>query len=317
LLGRRDAERLRRVAGEELPRIGLAAFALASAIRRLEPSLIAAFDEVGTWARIVPALARANGTPSLDIPHAEAADIEAIRGAGYDRMAVYGPCAAAVLRAAGIDDVRIVEVGAPRFDAIARRYPASASPVTPPRVVFAAQYVAGALTAHALRSGYAGALRAAERLAPSELVVIPHPAEPPGMIASIVAEFSPPDGVTVRVDARRSLHDLLDGAWLLATAWSNSVFEAALLGVPSLAIVPAGVADPVRFAAEGLAVGAATPEEAGDAAELLRDARERTRAVERARAALAEHIGPPDGLASSRVADLMVSLATQQGEGAA
>jgi hypothetical protein len=311
LLGPRDAERLRLVAGEEVPRIGLAAFALASAIRRLEPSLIGAFDEVGTWARILPTLARAHGTPSLDIPHAEAADAEAIRGAGYDRMAVYGPHAAAVLRAAGISDERIVQVGAPRFDAIARSYPASPAPVTPPRVVFAAQYVAGALTADALRISFAGALAAAARLAPSELVVRPHPAEPPGTIAGMVAELSPQEGVTVRIDASRSLHELLDGAWLMVTAWSNSVLEAAVMGVPSLAVVPADVADPVNFAAEGLALHAASAEEAADVAEHLRDVGERTLAVERARAALAAHIGPPDGLASSRVADLMISMATR------
>jgi hypothetical protein len=89
------------------------------------------------------------------------------------------------------------------------------------------------------------------------------------------------------------------------------------MGVPSLAVVPADVADPVNFAAEGLAVHAAGPEEAADVAEQLRDVAERTRVVERARAALAAHIGRPDGLASSRVADLMISMATRRDQDAA
>jgi len=317
MLGPGDAERLRRVASEELPRIGLAAFALASAIRRLHPSLVGGFDEVGTWARLAPALARAHATASLDIPHAEAADAEAIRGAGYDRMAVYGPRAAGVLRAAGIPPERIVEVGAPRFDALSTRYPASASAVAPPRVVFAAQYLAGGMTTDALRLSYLGAVAAAERLAPSDLIVRPHPAEPPGTIAAVVAEGPRPELVRIEVESSRSLHELLDGARLLVTAWSNSVFEAALLGVPAIAIIPAGVTDPVRFAAEKLAVGVATPEQAADAADRLRDPAEQFAVVEQARAALAQHIGPPDGLASSRVAVLMITMATRHTEGAA
>jgi hypothetical protein len=95
------------------------------------------------------------------------------------------------------------------------------------------------------------------------------------------------------------------------------VFEAALLGVPAIAIIPAGVADPVRFAAESLAVGVATPEQAADVADRLTDPAERFAIVERARAALAQHIGPPDGLASSRVAVLMITMATRHPEGAA
>jgi hypothetical protein len=231
-------------------------------------------------------------------------------------MAVYGPRGAGVLRDAGIPPKRIVEVGAPRFDALSARFLGSASPVAPPRVVFAAQYLAGGMTPDALRLGYLGAIAAAERLAPSDLIVRPHPAEPPGTIAAVVAEGPRPELVRIEVEASRSLHDLLDGAWLLVTAWSNSAFEAALLGVPAIAIVPTGVVDPVRLAAEDLAVGVATPEQAADEADRLRDPAERFAVVERARAALAQHIGPPDGLASSRVAILMITMAALRPEGA-
>ena len=48
----------------------------------------------------------------------------AIQGISYDRFAVFGPAAASVLRQADVDGSRIVEVGAPRFDALVARHPA-------------------------------------------------------------------------------------------------------------------------------------------------------------------------------------------------
>jgi hypothetical protein len=307
-LGTQLGARAVEVALSELPRIAMATAAFHSAVDRLKPAVVGAFDEVGTWARILPAVAGSMGIPSLDVPHAEAADAAAIVGAGYDRMAVYGPRSSAVLRAAQIDARRIVEVGAPRFDALVERTGAFGPPASPPRVLFAAQYVAGALSAEGFRLGYEGALAAAERLAPSTLIIRPHPAEPPGAAAALVAGLPRPAQVSVEVEANRSLHDLLDGAWVLVTAWSNSVFEAALAGIPSISVVPGNISDPAQFVAEGLAIGATTPQEAADAADRLRDPVERSTVIDRARAALGPHLGNIDGHASDRIADLVTTM---------
>ncbi len=288
------ADLITRVTLRELPRIALGIAALNSAVRRLQPRLLAAFDEVGTWARILPGVATAHRIGSLDIPHAEAADAIAIRGAAYDRLAVYGPRAASVLREAGIAAERIVEVGAPRFDLLVgreRRAP-GADPPLPRRIVFAAQYPAGALTQEVHRAAVVGAVAAAEAVAPAELVVRPHPAGPRSGAGDLLHDLTLPTGVTARVEAVRPLHELLEDAWLLVTAWSNSVFEAALVGVPSLAVVPAGVEDPVRFADQGLALGAQDGAAAAAAATRLLEPDERRRVIDTARSALAEHIGP-------------------------
>ena len=295
-----------RVVVSEMPRIVLGALALASASARLRPSLFAAFDEVGTWARILPAVARAARIPSLDIPHAEAAVTSAIVGAGYDRMAVYGSRARSVLLAAGISEHRIVEVGAPRFDPlIADAHTGEPSTAPAGRVVYAAQYPAGALTEEVMAASYAAALAVATALR-SELVVRLHPADAHGTMARVISRHPALQGVAVEVEGRKALVELLRGARVMVTAWSNSVFEAALLGVPALAVIPPGVRPPVDFVADGLAISARTPEEAAAAAEALSEGSAAKEAVARARRALDAHIGPLDGRASERVARLML-----------
>jgi hypothetical protein len=306
------AAQLRRLARDDLGRIALGATALASAIRRWRPSLLVAFDEVGTWARLLPAAGRRFGVPTLDLPHAEAADAEAIRGAGYDRMAVYGPRAALVLTAAGIPRHRVVEIGAPRFDPLLAAVPDPAAGAPPGqsvrRVVFAAQYVQGAMTRDLVERSYLGALAAAETLAPAELVVVPHPVEQAGLAAAIAAEHPRPAGVAVRIARAGDLHAELPGATLLVTGWSNSVFEAALLRIPAITVSPPGVA-PVDFAAEGLSLAAADPAEA--AAQALRLVAPDTRdaVTEGARDALRDRIGVLDGRASERAARIMLEMA--------
>ncbi len=297
---------LARVAALELPRIALGAAALGSVARRRTPSVLVAFDEVGTWARILPAVARRYGTPSLDLPHAEAADPSAITGAGYDRMAVYGPLAASRLEEAGIELDRVRVIGAPRFDALVGARPAGGDKTV--RVVFAAQYVAGAMTAAGLEICHLAALAAAGALAPCALVVVPPPAEPPGAIAAIANRHPAPPTVDLVFARPGGLHQALLGARLLVTGWSNSLFEAALLGVPAIAVNPDG-RGPTDLVAEGLAIGVANPDEASRAATILNQAPARVEALERARAALPRHLGPMDGRAAERAAGLIVELA--------
>jgi len=300
IAGERAAE-LRRVMQRELSRIALGAAALSGAVRAWRPRVLVAFDEIGTWARLLPAVARAHGIASLDLPHAEAADAAAIRGASYDRMAVYGARAAEVLRAAGVDSARVVEIGAPRFDTLIEA--AANRAITPDRrrIVFAAQYITGRMTPELLEATQGAAFEAARAAAPAELVVVRHPAAE--------HQASLPDAVA-GVGVRRSkvgLHAELIGAWLMVTSWSNSVFEAAIAGVPAMTVAPPGVA-PVDFAADGLAIAAADP--GGAAAETLKllDPDAHHAAVERARVALGSRLGPLDGAATERAAALVREL---------
>jgi hypothetical protein len=290
-VGPSRARELQRIAASEGGRIALGAAALASVARRWRPSLFAAFDEIGTWARILPAVARRHAIPSLDLPHAEAADAEAIRGAGYDVMATYGPAASRVLRAAGVAPERIVEIGAPRFDPLVAMLDASgpdhAAANGRPRVVFAAQYEAGAMRRPVLEACYRAALAAA---------------------GALVRGTTPPDGVAARLTAAGDLHRELIVSSLLVTGWSNSVLEAAVAGVPALTVDPGGVA-PVDFAADGLALRATDAASAAALAAGLRDPVTRERVVRRAREVAAERLGALDGRASWRAARLMLAMA--------
>jgi hypothetical protein len=293
-----------RAVRRELPRIALGAAALSGVVRRLRPSLLVAFDEIGTWARLLPAVGRRHGVPTLDLPHSEASDPIAIHGAGYDRMAVYGRRAAAVLQDAGVPAERIVEIGAPRFDTLV-----AVTRIAPPavglrRVVYAAQYVAGAMTAELLERCTESAVAVAQAAAPAELVFVPHPADPAPRAAPAV----PGEHVSVRMAQGDALHGELNGAWAMVTGWSNSVFEAAIAGVPSIAVAPAGRA-PVDWAADGLALAATDPQSAADAARGVLDPTAHRAAVDRARAALGDRIGPLDGLATERAAGLALDMA--------
>jgi hypothetical protein len=303
--GERGRE-LAEIAHAELARIALAAAALASVASAWRPSILVAFDEVGTWARILPAVARRHGIPSLDLPHAEAADADAITGAGYDRMAVYGPRAAAVLRRAGISSERIAEIGAPRFDGLRELAATAVVMHEPRRVVFAGQYPAATLTVEMLAAGLHAALAAAERVRPSEVVAVPHPAEPRGLLGRLASEARPPAGVQLRV-AEGDLQDWLPGAWLMVTCWSNGVLEAAMLGVPAMTVHAPGAA-PVDFAADGLATAASGPDAAARIAGGLLDPQVRERLSARAAAALRERLGPELGHASLRAARLIADL---------
>ncbi len=307
-LGETRAGELGRFAVPEMGRILLGAAGLLSVVRRWRPALLSAFDEIGTWARLVPEVARRSGIPSLDLPHAEAADAIAIRGVAYDCMASYGPRATEVLRAAGVPEGRIVEIGAPRFDPLVR-LAAERSRATGlgRRVVFAAQYVTGAMTREGLEACLRAAVAAAHAFEAGELVVVPHPAEQPGTAAGLVASLARP-AVTVRVAADTGLHAEIAGASLMVTGWSNSVFEAAVAGIPAIAVNPGRVA-PVDFAADGLAIGASDEASAASAAVELRNAPARDAAVARARSVATQRLGPMDGRASERAARLMMALA--------
>ncbi len=294
----------------ELPRIAAGAIGVESVIRRYRPSLLVSFDEIGTWARLIPAVARRAGVPTLDLPHAEAADAVAISGAGYDAFAVYGPRARQVLLAAGVRPERIHAIGAPRFDPLIAAAREEIAPGSRRAVLFAAQYVTGRLTAEVLTATYRAALAAAGAT-DSPLDVVPHPAQPPGTIERLMAENPAPAGVRVRT-ADGGLHAALAASWLLVTGWSNSVMEAAIAGIPSITVNPGGVS-PVDFAADGLSTGATGERDAAAAAVALRDPGHARDALNRARGTLADRLGPLDGRASERAATLIRSLALAAG----
>lgn len=301
----RAAKALARMTQADLHRQAMAVASLSSVVQR-DPCLVLTFDELGWRSRLLGPVSAQARVPSLDLPHAEANDPYAITGAAYDMFGVFGPRARAVLLQAGIPEQKILEVGPARFDGLVNR--PTAPPVSPRRVVFAAQWLTGQMTADVKGRTIRIALQAAGAVAPCEFVIVPHPLEHDSIADGLLAREQVA-GVAARVERRRSLHEVLDGAWVLVTGWSNSVFEGLLARVPAICVTAAGLEPPTTFVEDGLALGATSTAEASAAFIRFVDPELRTRFLDQARAALTDHVGPLDGRAAERSAKLITHLA--------
>jgi hypothetical protein len=176
----------------------------------------------------------------------------------------------------------------------------------PRRIIFAGQYPTAALSLQMIDEGLRAAVAAAERAAPAEVVAVPHPAEPPGLLRGLLEAVDVPPGVTVRL-ADGDLYGCLPAAWLLVTCWSNSVLEAVALGVPAVTVHGDGPA-PVDFAADRLALAAVDADSAADIAGQLLEPGARERHIATAAEALSERVGPALGNASQRAAQLIAEM---------
>jgi hypothetical protein len=300
-LGLERAATLRRAAADAVARLAVEAIRLDATFRRARPAVAVTYDEIDAWGRLVCAVARRHDTRVVDLPHAEAVDADAIRGAAYDAMGAFGPRAARVLEAAGVPRDRVAVVGPARFDALLQAPP---RPVDRPyRVLLAAQYRVREMT-DALRAEILAAAVAAAGAVDGTVEIAPHPVEPATSWESLLSAL-PTGGPAVRVAADAGLHDLLPGAALLVTGWSNSVYEAVLAGVPAMTVHPGPGDPPMPFATEGIATQVGGTDDARATAAGLILEPGRSRALERARAALGDHLGPLDGLATIRSAELI------------
>ncbi len=105
----------------------------------------------------------------------------------------------------------------------------------------------------------------------------------------------------------RDLHEVLIDAWLLATASSQSVFEAAIAGVPSMT-VDIGARRIVTHVEEGFSIGVDDADSAESAARRLLSDEVRAHALARSRTALRARFGELDGRAAVRAADLIQAM---------
>ena len=312
------AEILRPVATEAIPRLALMAARLDSAVRRLQPAVLATYDESGIWSRLLPAVAHANHLPALDLPHGEAADPWGTMGAAYDMMAVFGPRAASVLRAANIPAERITEVGAPALDELVREFPTPYRPwASERRVILLASQPAAPWAPHHTKEARAIVLQAAMAIGsdvqPARLVVRPHPTEDRADIANEIEGLALPAGLEVVMDDGMALAELLRNAWLMVTAYSQTTFEAVIAGVPTVSVNATANPYASDLAADGLVIAATDPASAVAAARSLISEDSRRGHVETARANLTRRTGRLDGHATDRTANLLFSVAQSGG----
>lgn len=300
------SQRLRRVTAAAAPRLALSAARIDSALRQTDARLIACFNESGIWSRLVPAAAHANGLSAVDLPHGEFADPWGIAGASFDALGVYGSRAARVMEMGGIEADRIKVVGSTRYDAFMARLQSNSHPLPSPRIVLASQPLKD--SAGMTRSVKAGivtaAIAAAAALAPARLELCLHPLERDTVATEAINRARVPDAVKVSVNA--DLYSVLPSASLLITGWSQSVFEAAIAGIPSIVVCPTGSLDPAGYAADGLASVAHGAPDIAAVARRLHEPEHRRVAVELARRSLRARLGILDGRAAERVADLLL-----------
>lgn len=308
-VGTSDGTRLIQILRRGLPLAALDAARIDGMLEVHQPQVVACFSESGLLGRIVPATAAMRGIRVVDLPHAEAADPWGTTGCGYDAVAVYGPLAASVMRIAGVRDDRIVQIGPLHYDALLTAD--ITAPSEAPRMVLFASQPADlskpALHPDVKRATLRAAVAATQALAPAELVVVPHPTERDSIARGVVAQALT-DGVSARIESPGRLHDLLPGAWLLVTGSSQSVYEAVVTGVPALTANLTGGHDPVTFAADGIALGARSADEAAAIAAQLRGRDARALAAGAARQSLGGRLGPLDGMAAERAAEWLRSL---------
>jgi hypothetical protein len=138
-------------------------------------------------------------------------------------------------------------------------------------------------------------------------VIRPHPLEADSVIAGVLAAAPPSEGVRVTVEPRRPLAEHLAGAWVLVTAWSNTAYEAAAVGVPVVSVNATGGPAVLPLVEESLALGAIDEPTAADAARRLLDPAVRSRLVRTASERVREHLGPLDGRSVERAAQLVLA----------
>lgn len=307
-----------RAVAEGVPRSALIAARLETLLQKAKPAMLVAFNEVGVWGRLIPEAAHRHGIPAIDLPHAEAADPWATVGISYDAVAVYGPRAVEAIRMAGVPRDRIVAVGSVRYDNLLRQLAGALGKSDEPAprgrrvVLFASQWTrerGSAVTIRAVGLALDAALAAASAVAPSTVVLKPHPLEDPAVLQDLLAGFALPRGVQARVDRTTDLHELLRGTFLLVTPYSQSVFEATIAGVPAMTVHGGPGPDPVTFAEEGISVGVHDPAAAAAVAATLHASPQAwIDQVSRARAALRNRIGEVDGHAAERTARLIARV---------
>lgn len=295
----------------ELRLLRIAAVGLQRAIERVDPAAVVTYDEVGRWGRLIASAARVAGVPSVDLPHAEAVDEVAMRGMAFDVVAVLGPTAADRVAAAGVPAERIVVVGSPGLDALVARAQEGGGADRGRRIVFASQYIGGVMTKDVKARTVRDAIDASGPAAPAEIVLVRHPVEDDGVLAT-AAGGAAPAGISVRV-SRQRLQDELPGAWLLITGSSQSVIDATAASVPAITINRTDGPDPVSFAADGMALGAHSVATARDHVAALLDPAMHGAQVRRARSKLSARVGPLDGRAAARIADLLRRITAGSG----
>lgn len=255
--------------------------------------------------------AREAGIPTLAVQDGVAWDTPMWTSATADHIAVNGTQLEGLLRARGYDADRVTVVGQPRYDGF--NEPAAAAIRESARarlgledgrmaVMFATQPNQDASYVRCVSEAILAA-------ADVHLLLRPHPSTSP-KAAEALSHIAADDRV-LPVNTG-DIFDLIAASDLVVVQNSTVALEAALLGRPVITANLTGMPDVVPYAQLGVSVEA---KDAATVTALVERARDHTLPTscnnERTRAGIHYLVGPTDGKAAARVADLIGTLLVQ------
>jgi hypothetical protein len=252
-------------------------------------------------------LARARGIPTLCVQDGVAGDVPYWYWMTSDRLAASGDFLARILARHGFSSPQCVVTGQPRYDTLWSQQGSDTMRSARERLGLDARafYVLFATQPMLDHSYQQQVVRSVLAVPDARMLFRPHPSQPPASYRDLVEDL-PAERLCVQRAA--DIFDLVLAANVLITHSSTVVLEAAIVKRPVITANFTGLPDLVPFAALGLATDAPTPAAltaiVGQLASAHREhlASATSHRVERA---LADLVGPADGLAGERVAALI------------
>lgn len=281
-------------------------------LERARPRLLViGNDRVWTGQLLVQAAHR-RGIPVLCVQDGLAADVPAWWLRTADHTACNGTHLRDLLVRRGTPASRLTVTGQPRNDSLFARA-SELDTAAARRALGLAE--SGLQLLVALQGSHdqeyvRSVLREASRVPGATIIVRTHPWQSPELVSSVVAQLRLPN-VLLRPDDNSAV--ALRAADVVISQYSTMLVEAAALGTPAVAVTLSRRRNPIDLSDEGIAVGANRRKEILPAiqAALNRSPAE----ITSAKAAAERLIGPFDGRATTRVANLVSELLSQSPKG--
>lgn len=233
--------------------------------------------------------------------------------------ALSDPWSFEILKGKGVNPGICIITGQPRFDSIAAVNAAETEQIRadlatmlpqPELVLFATQAIGAwgevdpELYGKTVRAIFIAMGQKASSLG---VVVRPHPSEDPKFYQNIITELELTNAILYKEGA---LHPVINACDSFLTGYSTTALEAIILGKPVLLVNPFGVEQGLPYASEGAAVEITSLDDLDSAVtDVFLNPDTRNRLAERRGPFLEKYVGPVDGKAARRVADVILRLA--------